>query len=76
MPGFELQFRSENGEELLRRHFAEVERADTEVLATVEERQTLVAYRESLWYETRPVPEDVPLPFRVHGRTTIFVATK
>ena len=76
MPGFERQFHSENGEELLRRHFSQVERTDAEVVAIVDDRTTLVAYRESLSYETRPVPEDVPLPFRVHGRTTVFVATK
>jgi ubiquinone/menaquinone biosynthesis C-methylase UbiE len=76
MPNFERQFHSENGEQLLRRHFAHVERTDAEVVAIVEKRETLAAYRESLSYETRPLPDDVPLPFRVHGRTTIFVATK
>lgn len=76
MPGFERQFHSENGEELLRRHFAQVERTDAEVVAVVDERETLAAYGRSLSYETRPLPDRVPLPFRVHGRTTIFVATK
>lgn len=75
MPGFERQFHSENGEELLRRHFSTVQRTDAEVVAVVDDRETLVAYRQSLSYETQPVPDDVPLPFRVHGRTTIFVAT-
>jgi hypothetical protein len=42
----------------------------------VDERETLVAYGESLSYDTRPVPDDVQLPFRVHGRTTVFVATR
>jgi SAM-dependent methyltransferase len=76
MPGFERQFHSENGEELLRRHFSHVERTDAEVVAIVDERETLVAYGESLSYDTRPVPDDVHLPFRVHGRTTVFVATR
>jgi SAM-dependent methyltransferase len=76
MPGFERQFHSENGEELLRRHFSHVERTDAEVVAIVDERETLVAYGESLSYDTRPVPDDVQLPFRVHGRTTVFVATR
>jgi ubiquinone/menaquinone biosynthesis C-methylase UbiE len=76
MPGFERQFHSENGEELLRRHFSHVERTDAEVVAIVDDRETLVAYGDSLSYETRPVPDDVPLPFRVDGRTTIFVATR
>jgi hypothetical protein len=40
-------------------------------------RQALSANVEgSLSYESQPVPDDVALPFRVHGRTTIFVATK
>lgn len=76
LPGSERQFHSENGVELLEQHFAQVERTDAEVVATVDDRETLVAYGESLSYETRPVPDDVPLPFRVHGRTTIFVATR
>ena len=76
MPGFERQFNAENGEEHLRRHFADVERIDTEVVAIVDDRETLVGYQRSLSYETPPVPHDVPLPFRVHGRTTIFVATR
>jgi hypothetical protein len=36
----------------------------------------LERYRGSLGFDTNPVPDDLPLPFRVHGRTTIFVATK
>jgi SAM-dependent methyltransferase len=76
MPGFELQFNAENGDEILRRHFSGVERSDTEIVATVDDRETLVAYRRSLSYDTGDVPEDVPLPFHVHGRATVFVATR
>ncbi|HZP73136.1 MAG TPA: class I SAM-dependent methyltransferase [Gaiellaceae bacterium] len=76
MPGFERVFNAENGESQLRRHFTKVERTDAEVVATVEDRELLVRYRDSLSYETSPVPDDVPLPFRVHGRTTVFVATR
>jgi SAM-dependent methyltransferase len=76
LPGFEEQFNSENGEQILGRHFRAVERTDAEVVAFVEDRDTLVAYGRSLSYESQPVPDDVALPFRVHGRTTIFVATK
>lgn len=72
---FELVFNSENGDELLRRHFAEVERVDTVVKATVHDRETLVAYRDSVSVPSQPVPADVELPFVVHGRTTIFFAT-
>jgi SAM-dependent methyltransferase len=69
-------FSRENGEELLRRHFAEVERIDADGVVTVRERAKLVAYRESLITETRPVPDDVELPFIVHCASSIFVATK
>jgi SAM-dependent methyltransferase len=74
LPEFERQFNAENGEEILRRHFRDVERTDIEVVAIVDRREILEAYRQSLSYETRPLPDEIPLPFRVHGRTTIFVA--
>lgn len=76
LPGYERQFNSENGEEILRRHFSSVERTDAEVVAVVDDRETLVAYQRSLSYETPPLADDVPLPFRVHGRATVFVATR
>lgn len=76
MPGFELQFNAENGEQSLRRHFSNVDRIDAEVVAVVEERDLLVRYRESLSYDTRPVPDDLSLPFHVHGRACVFVATR
>jgi SAM-dependent methyltransferase len=76
LPEFELQFNAENGEAILRRHFRDVERIDAGVVAIVDERETLEAYRRSLSYETQPLPDEVTLPFRVHGRTTIFVARK
>ena len=41
----------------------------------VESRDTIVAYRDSIAVPTSEVPEDVPLPFIVHGRTSIFFAT-
>jgi ubiquinone/menaquinone biosynthesis C-methylase UbiE len=76
LPEFERQFNAENGEEILRRHFRDVERNDIEVVAIVDDRETLEAYRQSLSYETRPLPDEISLPFRVHGRTTIFVAAR
>lgn len=69
-------FNSENGEESLARHFSHVERHDTELTAIVRSRDTLEGYRRSLSYDTKPVPDDLELPFRVSGRTTVFVATK
>jgi 2-polyprenyl-3-methyl-5-hydroxy-6-metoxy-1,4-benzoquinol methylase len=76
MVGFEQLFNAENGEDALRRHFADVQRYDNELVAVVRERATLVAYRESLSYPTREIPSEVELPFRVHGRSTIFFAQK
>jgi len=73
---FTMSFNSENGEGFLRRHFASVERFDCEVRATVRDRDTLVAYRDSVSVPAGEVPADVQLPFLVHGRSTIFVATK
>lgn len=73
--GFDMTFSSENGDELLRRHFAHVDRFDAVVRATVRDREVLVAYRNSIATATAEVPDDVGLPFVVHGRTTIFVAT-
>ncbi len=75
-PGvFTMTFNSENGEDILRRHFSVVERFDCVVKATVRDRETLVAYRDSVSVPAGEVPEDVELPFVVHGRSTIFVAT-
>lgn len=74
-PSLDMTFSSENGEELLRRHFERVDRFDAVVRASVRERDVLVAYRDSVSLATADVPEDVELPFIVHGRTTIFVAT-
>ncbi len=77
--GYELRledtFSRENGEEHLRGHFREVERVDADVEVAVRDRQTLVAYRDSVAAATDPVPDDVELPFVVHGRTSIFFAT-
>jgi ubiquinone/menaquinone biosynthesis C-methylase UbiE len=74
-PGFNMTFSSENGDERLRGYFASVERFDAVVRATVRDRDVLVAYGESINTPTAEVPKDVELPFVVHGRTTIFVAT-
>ena len=72
---FDGTFSRENGVELLAPHFASIERYDADVTVRIEEREKLVAYRDSLSMATHPVPEDVPLPFIVHGRSTVFFAT-
>ena len=76
LPGFQKNFNAENGEQRLLHHFESVERIDTEVVAVVDDRQVLVDYQRSLSYETEPMPDEISLPFHVHGRTAIFVATK
>ena len=68
-------FSRENGESHLGRHFAHIDRFDMETIVTVRDREKLVAYRNSTDAETQPVPEDVELPFIVHGRSSIFLAT-
>jgi len=73
--GWEETFSRENGEALLAPHFARIDRFDMESVVTVREREKLVAYRDSLTVATAPVPSDIELPFVVHGRTTVFVAT-
>ncbi len=73
--GQEEKFSRENGERFLRRHFARVERRDADGTAIVRDRAKLVAYRDSMSIEVAPIPEEVTLPFIVHRRTSIFVAT-
>jgi len=68
-------FSRENGESYLGRHFAHIDRFDLEIVVTVRDRAKLVAYRDSMNVETQPIPENLELPFVVHGRSTIFVAT-
>jgi len=67
-------FNRENGEDFLRRHFAQIERLDLDFEVTVRDRQKLVDYQQSTTVPTQPVPEDLELPFTVHGRPSIFVA--
>jgi SAM-dependent methyltransferase len=68
-------FSRDNGASFLRPHFAAIERHDADVEVRVASRDTLVAYRNSIPVETNDVPEDLTLPFVVHGRSSIFFAT-
>jgi len=72
---FDGAFSRENGERFLRPHFASIERFDADVTVSITDRQKLVAYRDSISARSRPVPEEVALPFVVHGRSSIFFAT-
>jgi SAM-dependent methyltransferase len=71
----EWVFNAENGEQSLRRHFDEVTRRDVVAVATVRDRRTLVEYQQSMIAETRPVPDELQLPFLVHSRGVVFVAS-
>jgi SAM-dependent methyltransferase len=68
-------FSRENGTRFLQAHFAKVERFDADVEVAVDDRAKLVAYRDSMSWVTDPVPEDVGIPFVLHGRSSIFFAT-
>lgn len=69
-------FSRENGEQLLSRHFACVTRRDVDAKVTVRRREQLVGYQRSIPVTTRPIPEEVELPFVTWTRLSIFVATK
>ena len=72
-----LAFNAENGEEILRRHFAHVVRRDIVGRATIRDRRLLVEYRDSLSaVASSPVPEDVELPFVTTSRGVLFVASR
>jgi SAM-dependent methyltransferase len=65
-------FRSENGEELLHRHFARVERRDANGWVTMED-ETMRRYAGS-WDALAPILDLPPQqPLRIRRRTTVFV---
>jgi SAM-dependent methyltransferase len=67
-------FRSENGEEMLQRHFARVERRDSSGWVTMDD-VTMRRYAAS-WEDLHPILELPPLesPLRIRCRSTVFVA--
>jgi ubiquinone/menaquinone biosynthesis C-methylase UbiE len=71
-----FQFRSENGEEALRRHFAHVERSDVAGWVIMDD-DAVRRYAES-WEALAPAAKGLPLaePLRVRRSSTIFVAEK
>ena len=71
-------FSGENGEELLRQHFACVERREASGEIRFPNGAAVVSYvraTRSLWRLDADVPE-IELPFIVRRRTVVFVATK
>jgi SAM-dependent methyltransferase len=69
-------FRSENGEERLRRHFARVERRDVRGWLTLDD-DAVRSYAAS-WDDLRTASKRLPLPapLKVRRSSTIFVAEK
>jgi SAM-dependent methyltransferase len=69
-------FRSENGEEALRRHFAKVERRDVRGWLTMDD-EAVRRYAES-WDDLSPALAALPLdqPLRVRRHSAVFVADK
>ncbi|MFY9578145.1 MAG: class I SAM-dependent methyltransferase [Gaiellaceae bacterium] len=72
----QFTFRSENGEEVLRRHFPRVERRDVHGWLTMDD-QAVRGYAES-WDDLAAAAEALPLaaPLRVRRFSTVFVAEK
>jgi SAM-dependent methyltransferase len=71
-----VSFRSENGEELLGRHFARIERRDVEARVTVRSTEAVRRYlassnRGKQYVDSVP---ELPEPLVVGSRTTVFVA--
>jgi SAM-dependent methyltransferase len=74
---FELPFWRENGEEILRRHFARVERRDVDGWVTLPDRETVESYVASLSSVDRSRPEPhYETPLRVRTAVSVFVAAK
>jgi SAM-dependent methyltransferase len=72
---FESLFSRENGAELLRRHFASVEQRDVDGWATVRDRATVLAYRDSLsGVDTLGEVAEFDVPLRIRCACTVFVA--
>jgi SAM-dependent methyltransferase len=72
----QFTFRSDNGEEILRRHFAEVERRDARGWVDMDD-ATIRRFAGS-WDALAPILRLPPLtePVRVHRHSSVFVARK
>jgi len=72
----QMQFNGENGEEILRRHFSEVERRDSEGYTMFEPEEAVAYLKASKWlFNSGPIPV-IDAPIRVTKAPVIFVATK
>jgi SAM-dependent methyltransferase len=69
-------FNGENGEEILRRHFATVERRDADGYAMFEPQEAIAYIEASEWLWTGGPTPKITEPIRVTKAPVIFVATK
>lgn len=72
------QFSRENGEEVLRRHFARVERVDVDAILVFPDVASIHDYIDSTFFSAavaRPLPEP-DVPFRSRTVNAVFVAGK
>ena len=69
-------FTRENGAEVIGRHFAEVERRDTDGWATIDDDETVRAFVASLQPDEMPDLPPYELPLRCRRASSVFVATK
>lgn len=75
----DFAFGAENGEEILRRHFRQVELRDAGGTVAIEDRDAIVRYVGSTaaWRHLADrVPEDIDVPFVARRSNVVFVATK
>ena len=74
---FDSPFWREHAEEVLRRHFRDVERRDVDGWVTLPDRETVRSYIASLASVDRDQPEPhYETPLRVRTAVSVFVATK
>jgi SAM-dependent methyltransferase len=73
---FDSPFTRENGEELLRQHFASVERRDVDGAVTIHDREQVIAYRDSMMTSDKTLELEFDVPLRARTHVSVFVATK
>jgi SAM-dependent methyltransferase len=69
-------FTRENAEEQLSRHFASVQRLDADGWVTIDDRERVQAWLDSLLPDSPVEPRQYELPLRVRRASSIFVATR
>jgi ubiquinone/menaquinone biosynthesis C-methylase UbiE len=73
---WERTFTRENGAEIVGRHFARVERRDTDGWVTIDDHATVRGFVASLDADESLEPRPYDLPIRSRRASSVFVATK